>query len=185
MSNQNSSGDDGNRDDGSRTDNGNSEYPEELNHIHDAFEGIAQILDGLVREDPGLRAFVEQQDGNIDSLPEQQGGEQQGGNVNSLPSEDHTATVGGIEPDLWQLEAEALANRVQAVIVYFLQRMNNAEVSEMLEMGMKGGIAPNPNTPLETKVHTKRMKKRRPSGLIYNKEPSEEAQEACNTAICF
>jgi hypothetical protein len=204
MSKQNNSGDDGSRHDGSRTDNvdvSSRQRPEELNHIHDAFEGIGQIVDGLMREDHELRAFVEQQDGNVDSIPER-GAEQQGGNadihpevdddhqdsnVDSLPSEDHTATA-VLEPDPWQLEAEALRKRVQAVIAYFLRRMNynNAEVSEMLEQGMKGGIVPRPKDSIgDEGAHLERMKKRRPSGMKYNKENSDEAEEARKPVICF
>jgi hypothetical protein len=168
MSNQKSSGDDASH-----------EHPEERNHIHDVFEGIWQILDELMREEPELCAFAEQQGSNVDCLPER-GVEQQVDNADSspevddeyqdrnldrLPAEDHT-TITGLKPDPWQLEDEALRKRVQAVIVYFLRSMNNTEVSEMLKKGMMGGIAPNPNTPLETKVpHLERMKKRRRSGM--------------------
>lgn len=208
MPSQNSSGDDGSRHDGSRTDNidvDSREHSEELNHFHDAFERIMQFLDGLLQEDPELRAFVEQQGGNVDRLPEegdeQQGGivdnfpeegdEKQGGNADSLPAEDHAATA-GLRPDPWQSAGAALAKRVQAVIVYYLRRMSNAEVSEMLEQGLKSGIFPNPNTPLETKVHTERKSdKERPSDLIYKKktnkkkpEPSDEAGEVCHSPVC-
>jgi hypothetical protein len=144
-------------DDGSRTENvdvGSREYPEQFSHIHDTFEEIGQILDGLMREQPALRAFVGQQDGNVDSILER-GVEQPGGNANGdhqdsnvkiPPAEDRRATV-VLEQDPWQLRA--LESRFQAVIVYLLQRMNNsyAAVSETLEQGMKGGIIPNPNTP--------------------------------------
>jgi hypothetical protein len=226
MSNQKSSGDDGSQHDGSRT--------VELNHIHDTFEDMLQALDVLIEAIPALRAFVAQQGGNVDNLPEErdeeQGGnvdilpeehdehqdssvdshpvEDQDGNVDSLeevveqrdgnlyfppeeddehldssvdshPAEDYTMTA-VLEPDPRQFAAEALRNRVQAVIAYFLRRMNNTEVSEMLVQGMRGGIAPNPNTPLETKVpHEERMKKRRSSGMKYNK-----AEEACKPALC-
>jgi hypothetical protein len=193
MSNQNSSGDDSNRDDGRRTDNGdvgNSEHPEE----HDDFEGMGRILDQLMRENPALHASV-LQSGNVDSLTVA-GEDHQGDNVDSrleeddehqdvnadgLPAEDHAVAAGGLEPGpCWQLEA--LANRVQAVIVAFLQRMNNVEVSEMLEKGMEGGIVPDPNTPLETKVHTERKKKNRRTNQEIRED---EAHEARNTAIYF
>jgi hypothetical protein len=205
MSNQNSSEDDGSRDSASRIDNvGSREHSEELTLIHDAFEDIAHIFDGLMRDDHELRAFVEQQGGNVDSLPEE--GEQQGGNVDirpeeadehqdrnvgSLPAEDHTATAGRPEPGSWQLEAEALRNRVQAVIVYFLQRMNNAEVSEMIEEGIfKGGIVPRPTHSIgDEGAHLDRMGKNRPFGIKHKKkkkrpEPSEEAQEVCHSIVC-
>jgi hypothetical protein len=196
MSNQNRSGKRDNREDGSRNDNGdvdNREHLEELSHIVDAFEDIGRILDRLMREDPALCASV-LQSGNIDSLTvageaHQSGNvdrrleeddEHQDGNVDGLPAEDHAVTAGGLEPGPWQLEA--LASRVQAVIDLYLQRMNTVEVSEMLEKGIKEGIAPNPNTPLETKVHTERKKKNRRTNQEIK---DDEAQEACNTAICF
>jgi hypothetical protein len=211
MSNQNSSGDDSNRDGGS---------PE------DTFEGI-ELYDGLVQEDPGLRAFVEEQDGNIDSLQgegdEQQGrnvdsraeenveyqddnvdslpeegdnqlsgnedsrpeenDEDQDGNVESVPAEGHTATAGAPEPGpCWQLGA--LANRFQAVYGFFCKRNNPVEVSEMLAEGIKVGIFPDPNSSLETKVHTYNIYRRNRRTNQQIRE-DHEAQEACNTAIYF
>jgi hypothetical protein len=159
----------------------------------DHHEEIEQILDRLMLEEPELRAYAEQYGGNVESIPErgveQQGanagshpevnGDHQDSNVNSHPAEDHTATA-VLELDPWQLRA--LEIRFRAVMDYY--RLT----SDMLEQGMKGRIfiAPNPNTPLETKVpHLETKRKRRPFGMKYNKDYSDKPGKACNTAICF
>lgn len=41
---------------------------------------------------------------------------------------------------------------------------------ERLEQGIRDGLVPDPNTPLETKVHSERKRKSRPTGLKYKKK---------------
>jgi hypothetical protein len=73
---------------------------------------------------------------------------QQGGKVKFLPEDDDAESTRRLELGPAQPTAEAPTNPFQAVI----------------------DIAPNPNTPMETKVHTPRMKKKRPFGIKYKKE---------------
>jgi hypothetical protein len=212
MRNQNSF-DDGN-DDGSREDNGdgrsredngddvNRQHLEELEHLLDALgdsdflEGSEQLyLDEVIANDAGLRNFVEQQGGNVDFIPSE--------DVPGRLAEEEEALASRVEAvadyfhqrmniaEVNETEEEEALARVQAVVYYFLhvQRITVAELIAILEQGMRSGIAPNPNTPLETKVHTDQKKKNRPKNLKYNKkkkrEPSEEAQEVCHSAVCF
>jgi hypothetical protein len=157
---------------GNCKDSGNDGNNERV-HLRYAIQDTGQSFDGLMIEDFELPAPVEQQSGKVKFLPE----------------EDEAATTRILELDLVQPAAEALTNPFQAVINNFRRAgMSSAEVNEMLEQGRKGDIAPNPHNPLETKVHTKRMKKKRPSGIKYKKkkkpEPSEEAQEVCHSTVC-
>jgi hypothetical protein len=126
---------------------------------------------------------------------------QHDGNADFLPNEEVAAAAAGIEPEPGKPveeelanrvpAEEALANRVEAVVYYFLhvQCMAVAEVIAILERGIKDDISTNPNTPLETKVHNERMKKKRPYGMKCTKKkkpgPSEEAQEVCHSEFCF
>jgi hypothetical protein len=166
--------------------------------LHDALEQAGLSFDDLTS--------TEQQGGNVEFISEEDHAaksegqdftpptsvDQQNGNVKFLPEEDDVAMRRRLEPDPVQPADEMLASPFQPSIDYLRRAgmsVAEVEVDEMLEQERKGGIAPNPNTPMETKVHTERMKKKRPFGIKYKKkkeksEPSQEAQEVCQSTVC-
>jgi hypothetical protein len=123
--------------------------------LRDALEDTGQSCDSFIMiEDFELPSSVEQQSGKVKVLAE----------------EDDAAMIRRLELNPVQPAAEALTSPFQAVINNFRRaRMSIVEVNEILEQGRKGGIAPNPHTPSDTKVHTERMKKRRPFGIKYKR----------------
>jgi hypothetical protein len=160
----------------------------DLLQLHDALEQEGLRFDDLTR--------TEQQGTNVDFLSEEDhaaksewqdftlstSADQQ--SVKFLPEEDDVATRRRLELDPVQPAVEVLANHFR----HAGMSVPEVEVVEMVKQGRKGGIAPNPNTLLETKVHTERMKKKRRFGIKYKKkkksEPSQEAQEVCQSTVC-
>jgi hypothetical protein len=131
------------------------------------FADFSHDMQGVLEAEPELAAVVASlnQDKDWAAVVSVYGSESGADSVEHMANE--------VEPELELFNPtanSALAARVNAVIDYLRQRMSEVEVVKRLEQGLKSGIAPNPNTPLETRVHTDRKRKNRPKGLKYKKK---------------